>query len=83
MLRCSIRELQAELVGQLSTIKGTVTRTSIVRPELLYGTFQCNDCKEMYPDVQQQFAFTTVSAGNDQISISLFKATKMFESAVQ
>ena len=55
-----IRELHAGQIGQLETIKGTVTRTSIVRPELLHGTFQCTVCKEIYPDVAQQYAYTTV-----------------------
>jgi DNA replication licensing factor MCM6 len=52
--------LQANLIGQLETIKGTVTRTSIVRPELLLGTFQCTVCKDIYADIPQQFAYTPV-----------------------
>ena len=56
----SVRELHADLIGQLETIKGTVTRTSVVRPELLFGCFQCSECQEMYPNIQQQFVYTTV-----------------------
>lgn len=46
--------------GQLITLSGTVTRTSQVRPELLYGSFQCNDCNTVVKDVQQEFKYTEV-----------------------
>ena len=48
------------MVGQLISISGAVTRTSIVRPELLYGTFQCEDCKTILHDIEQQFKYTEV-----------------------
>jgi DNA replication licensing factor MCM6 len=35
-----VRGLRAEVIGSLVSIKGTVTRTSEVRPELLYGAFR-------------------------------------------
>lgn len=54
----TIRTLRASMVSQLSTIRGVVTRTSQVRPELLVGVFRCVDCgTESYP-VEQQFQYT-------------------------
>lgn len=54
----TIRALRASMVSQLSTIRGVVTRTSQVRPELLVGIFRCVDCgTESYPIVQQ-FQYT-------------------------
>lgn len=54
-----IRHLSANMVGELWTITGTVTRTSVVRPELVLGVFQCQECLEVY-SVDQQFVYTTV-----------------------
>ena len=34
-----LRKIRTEMIGSLVTIRGTATRTSEVRPELLYGTF--------------------------------------------
>lgn len=45
-------------MGQLLSISGTVTRTSEVRPELYLGTFQCNDCRTVIKNVEQQFKYT-------------------------
>lgn len=45
-------------MGKLCTICGTVTRTSEVRPELLYGHFVCLDCGTPSEPVEQQFKFT-------------------------
>ena len=39
-----LRDLKTALVGKLTTISGTVTRTSEVRPELLKGSFDCEMC---------------------------------------
>ena len=55
-----IRDLHSDRIGQLLTITGTVTRTSMVRPELVSGTFQCGECQEIYKDVEQQFVYTAV-----------------------
>lgn len=43
------------------SISGTVTRTSEVRPELIWGTFVCGECKTVVRDVEQQFKYTEVS----------------------
>ena len=55
---CKIREIRAEKIGSLMTISGTITRTSEVRPELLYGTFSCGLCNEIVRDIAQQFKYT-------------------------
>ncbi|KAG9293351.1 hypothetical protein G9A89_007597 [Geosiphon pyriformis] len=53
-----IRVLRSDKVGQLIRIQGTVTRTSEVRPELIYGTFVCDVCKSAVKNVEQQFIYT-------------------------
>lgn len=53
-----IRSLHTDKVGKLLSISGTVTRTSEVRPELLFGTFTCMECKASVRDVEQQFRYT-------------------------
>ncbi|EJD45673.1 DNA unwinding-related protein [Auricularia subglabra TFB-10046 SS5] len=53
-----IRELRTEKIGKLASISGTVTRTSEVRPELLYGTFKCQVCQGVVSDIEQQFKYT-------------------------
>lgn len=56
-----IRDLRTDKIGKLASISGTVTRTSEVRPELVFGTFQCLECKGVVRDVEQQFKYTEVS----------------------
>lgn len=56
-----IRDLRTDKIGKLGSISGTVTRTSEVRPELVYGTFVCTECKGVVKDVEQQFKYTEVS----------------------
>ncbi|KAL4442657.1 hypothetical protein ABPG74_007059 [Tetrahymena malaccensis] len=53
-----IRELGTFDIGKLNSIKGLVTRSSEVRPELLYGTFICQLCNSEVRDVEQQFKYT-------------------------
>lgn len=57
-LTAGIRELRMNTVGKLMSISGTVTRTSEVRPELISGTFRCEECNTMIYDVEQQFKYT-------------------------
>ncbi|KAK3241271.1 MCM DNA helicase complex subunit mcm6 [Cymbomonas tetramitiformis] len=54
----SLRELRTEKIGHLVSFSGTVTRSSEVRPELLYGAFRCMACGAEVKDVEQQFKFT-------------------------
>lgn len=49
------------LVGTLMSFSGTVTRTSEVRPELLYGRFKCADCGTLSRPIEQQFKYTEPS----------------------
>lgn len=55
-----IRELKTERIGTLMSVSGTVTRTSEVRPELLYGTFICEACGGIVNEIEQQFKYTEV-----------------------
>ncbi|WRT67336.1 uncharacterized protein IL334_004306 [Kwoniella shivajii] len=57
-LTSGIRDLRMDRIGQLISISGTVTRTSEVRPELVSGTFVCEQCKTVIKDVEQQFKYT-------------------------
>lgn len=52
--------MRATDVGKLCSIKGTITRSSEVRPELLFGSFKCADCGQYVNDVEQQFKYTEV-----------------------
>lgn len=40
----SLRDLRTPSIGTLLSVSGTVTRTSEVRPELVYGAFECLSC---------------------------------------
>ncbi|KAG9243951.1 MCM2/3/5 family-domain-containing protein [Calycina marina] len=53
-----VRHLRTANIGQLLSISGTVTRTSEVRPELSLGTFICENCRSIIPDVEQTFKYT-------------------------
>lgn len=39
-----IRDLKTEIIGKLVSVKGTVTKTMEIKPELLYGKFKCKVC---------------------------------------
>lgn len=56
-----LRDLKTTKIGQLISVSGTVTRTSEVKPELFSGTFQCNQCRVVLRDVEQQFKYTEPS----------------------
>ncbi|GLU08578.1 hypothetical protein SLE2022_254840 [Rubroshorea leprosula] len=53
-----LRELTTAEIGKLVSVTGVVTRTSEVRPELLYGTFKCLECGTVMKNVEQQFKYT-------------------------
>lgn len=57
-----VRSLRCESLGGLITLKGTVTRTSDVRPELKKASFECNNCHATVINVEQQFKFTEPSS---------------------
>ncbi|KAF9006633.1 mis5 protein [Cyathus striatus] len=56
-----IRDLRTDKIGTLMSISGTVTRTSEVRPELLFGSFICEVCGGLVHDIEQQFKYTEPS----------------------
>nr|BAA06729.1 unknown [Schizosaccharomyces pombe] len=56
--RSTIRDLRTDRIGRLTTITGTVTRTSEVRPELAQGTFICEECHTVVSNVEQAFRYT-------------------------
>lgn len=53
-----LRDIRGSDVGRLVSITGTVTRTTDVKPELIAGTFVCNECGSTVKEVNQQFQFT-------------------------
>jgi DNA replication licensing factor MCM6 len=54
----SIRRLRTDFIGALSSVTGTVTRTSDVRPELLVASFRCNKCGLLAAKIPQQYHYT-------------------------
>ncbi|EQC36434.1 hypothetical protein SDRG_05891 [Saprolegnia diclina VS20] len=52
-----IRQLKMTEVGKMNSFSGTATRTSEVRPELLFGAFTCVDCGGVVEGVEQQFRY--------------------------
>lgn len=54
----AIRDLRTGLIGKLTAVSGTVTRTSEVRPELVFGSFKCENCAATVSEVEQQFKYT-------------------------
>ena len=53
-----IRGMRTDKIGRLLSMSGTVTRSSEVRPELLYGAFTCTKCGTVHPSVEQQYQYT-------------------------
>ena len=47
-----VRALTAVTVGRLVTFSAVVTRTSEVRPELMFGTFLCLECNELNENIE-------------------------------
>jgi len=53
-----MRELRSSIVGDLVSFRGTVTRTTQVRPELVLGSFKCKDCGACVENVKQEYVYT-------------------------
>lgn len=53
-----LRSLKCSVLGCLKSLKGTVTRTTEVRPELVVGVFRCKACDQLSAKVPQQFKYT-------------------------
>ena len=48
-----IRELRSHGLGRLSSVYGTITRTTDTKPELIQGTFVCLECQSIVKNVEQ------------------------------
>ncbi|SCO93057.1 DNA replication licensing factor MCM6, putative [Plasmodium malariae] len=57
----SLRSLRCEMLGEMISVRGQVTRTSDVRPELTLASFKCNECGNIINGVKQQFRYTQPS----------------------
>ena len=66
MYVCRVRDLKTNVIGALVSFGGTVTRSSEVRPELLYGVFKCELCSALSGKVEQQFKYTEPSICSNQ-----------------
>lgn len=53
-----LRMLRSIHVGRLVKIRGQVVRSTPVQPELLFGTFECEECGSMVENVEQEFKYT-------------------------
>ncbi|GBE60961.1 DNA replication licensing factor [Babesia ovata] len=53
-----LKEVRCHMIGELIAIRGQVTRTSDVRPELIRGTFKCKACGTIIENVRQNFKYT-------------------------
>lgn len=56
--RNRVRQLKTDKIGHLICVSGTVTRTTEVRPELVYASFSCDECGKVVNDVEQEFKYT-------------------------
>ena len=54
----TIRDMKTNKIGRLTALMGTITKSTEVRPELLFGTFICQACRAKVRDVEQQFRYT-------------------------
>lgn len=52
-----IRDLKSFKVGKLTSLIGTVTRSTQIRPELIIGIFKCKNCHSLSKPVEQQFKY--------------------------
>lgn len=53
-----IRDIRTSQIGTLTSISGTVTRTSEVRPELYRASFSCDMCSAFIEGIEQVFKYT-------------------------
>lgn len=56
--RLKLRDLRSEVLGDLVSFSGTVTRTTQVRPELHTGVFTCKDCGSVIKGIRQEHKYT-------------------------
>lgn len=77
-----MRELNTGKLGQLVSVSGTVTRTSEVRPELLIGTFRCDECFGLEKNIEQQFKYSEPSICSNRLCNNRTKWTLIPESSL-
>lgn len=53
-----LRDLKSHRLGKLTCMRGTVTKTTEVRPELISGVFRCRYCNRFSKEIYQQFKYT-------------------------
>ncbi|ORM41800.1 DNA replication licensing factor MCM6 [Babesia sp. Xinjiang] len=53
-----LKDVRCHMLGELISIRGQVTRTSDVRPELIRATFKCKSCGGLINDIRQNFRYT-------------------------
>ncbi|KAI5188431.1 DNA replication licensing factor MCM6 [Nematocida sp. AWRm77] len=53
----SVRDLKTRLLGQLVSFSGIVTRSTQVKPELIVGSFECQECKAVVRGIEQERLF--------------------------
>ena len=70
------------LTVTLLSVSGTVTRTSEVRPELLYGSFVCEVCGGIANEIEQQFKYTEVCVPCIHMSV-LFRTQQLVANALR
>lgn len=59
-----IREVKAEAIGKLVTVRGIVTRVSEVKPRMVVATYSCDQCgAETYQPVSGRPAFASQVLG--------------------
>lgn len=56
-----LRDLPSSQIGSLVALRGQVTRTTEIHPELIFGAFQCQECFHKQT-VVQQYRYTTPTA---------------------
>ncbi|KAI5171954.1 DNA replication licensing factor MCM6 [Nematocida sp. LUAm3] len=54
----SVRDMKTNMLEQLVSFSGIVTRTSQVRPELLNGAFECGECRAITKNIPQERKYT-------------------------
>ena len=54
-----IRAMRSAKMGRLLALRGTVTKISETRPELIVGKFKCTECGSLSAAIEQLFVYTT------------------------
>ena len=55
--QASVRDLRCDKLGKLFCFRGTVTRTTEVRPQLVVGVFLCTVCGTYSKPITKKFKY--------------------------